>query len=156
MQENDPSTADIRRSSRRFRLKKTVALVGMMGAGKTAVGRSVAAKLGVPFLDSDAEIEAAANLSVPEIFQRDGEAFFRKREAEVIRRLLEARRGILSTGGGAYLAQCATKTRAPCCAPPIRAPRWRAFSMIARRSTSWRNCAWSVRPICRLTRWQSG
>jgi len=105
MQENDPSTADIRRSSRRFRLKKTVALVGMMGAGKTAVGRSVAAKLGVPFLDSDAEIEAAANLSVPEIFQRDGEAFFRKREAEVIRRLLEARRGILSTGGGAYLAQ---------------------------------------------------
>ena len=76
-----------------------------MGAGKTAVGRAVALKLDVPFLDSDAEIEAAANLSVPEIFQRDGEVFFRKRETEVIRRLLETQNGILSTGGGAYLAQ---------------------------------------------------
>ncbi len=105
MREIDPSTADIRRSAPRYRLNKTVALVGMMGAGKTAVGRAVAAKIGVPFLDSDAEIEAAANLSVPEIFQRDGEVFFRKRETEVIRRLLETRSGILSTGGGAYLAQ---------------------------------------------------
>ena len=105
MREIDPSTADIRRQHPRFRLHKTVALVGMMGAGKTAVGRAVAAKLDVPFLDSDAEIEAAANLSVPEIFQRDGEVFFRKRETEVIRRLLETQSGILSTGGGAYLAQ---------------------------------------------------
>lgn len=105
MRENDPAMADIRRPTLRFRLKKTVALVGMMGAGKTAVGRAVAVKLGVPFLDSDAEIEAAANLSVPEIFQRDGEAFFRKRESEVIRRLLETQSGILSTGGGAYLAE---------------------------------------------------
>lgn len=88
-----------------YRLNKTVVMVGMMGAGKTAVGRSVAAKLGVPFLDSDAAIEEAANLSVPEIFQRDGEIFFRKRETEVIARLLEAERGILSVGGGAYLAE---------------------------------------------------
>jgi shikimate kinase len=92
-------------SPRRYRLKKTVAFVGMMGAGKTAVGRSVAAKLGVPFLDSDAEIEAAANLSVPEIFTRDGEAFFRLREAEVIARLLESTICILSTGGGAFLSE---------------------------------------------------
>ena len=105
MSENDTSTADIRRRDVHYRLKKTVALVGMMGAGKTAVGRAVALKLDVPFLDSDAEIEAAANLSVPEIFQRDGEVFFRKRETEVIRRLLETQNGILSTGGGAYLAQ---------------------------------------------------
>ncbi|MCX7565315.1 shikimate kinase [Sulfitobacter sp. F26169L] len=105
MHENDPSTADIRRPNPDYRLKKTVALVGMMGAGKTAVGRAVSAKLGVPFLDSDAEIETAANLSVPEIFQRDGEEFFRKRETEVIRRLLETQTGILSTGGGAFLAQ---------------------------------------------------
>lgn len=104
MSEIHTTTADIRRSSGSFRLKKTVALVGMMGAGKTAVGRAVAIKLAAPFLDSDAEIEAAANLSVPEIFQRDGEAFFRKRESEVIRRLLETQRVILSTGGGAYLA----------------------------------------------------
>ena len=89
----------------RYTLKKTVVMVGMMGAGKTAVGRAVAAKLNAPFLDSDAEIEAAANLSVPEIFARDGEAFFRKRETEVIARLLDTARGILSTGGGAFLAQ---------------------------------------------------
>ncbi len=97
--------ADAGPHDRRFHLKKTVALVGMMGAGKTAVGRAVAAKLQVPFLDSDAEIEAAANLSVPEIFTRDGEAFFRRRETEVIARLLKEERGILSTGGGAFLAE---------------------------------------------------
>lgn len=86
-------------------LKKTVVLVGMMGAGKTAVGRAVAARLGVPFLDSDAEIETAANMKVSEIFERDGEAFFRAREAEVIARLLDATPGILSTGGGAFLME---------------------------------------------------
>ncbi|HBS49755.1 MAG TPA: shikimate kinase [Rhodobacteraceae bacterium] len=86
------------------RLKKTVVMVGMMGAGKTAVGRALAARLAVPFLDSDAEIEAAANLTIPEIFARDGEAFFRAKEAQVIGRLLDAGRGVLSTGGGAYLA----------------------------------------------------
>ncbi len=88
-----------------YRLNKTVVMVGMMGAGKTAVGRAVAAKLGVPFLDSDAEIETAANLTVPEIFARDGEAFFRRRETEVIARLLDSARCILSTGGGAFMAE---------------------------------------------------
>lgn len=87
------------------RLKKTVVMVGMMGAGKTAVGRALAARLGVPFLDSDIEIEAAANMSVPEIFTRDGEPFFRDKETQVIRRLLNEERCILSTGGGAFLAQ---------------------------------------------------
>jgi shikimate kinase len=101
----EQTQADAQTSAPRYVLKKTVALVGMMGAGKTAVGRAVAAKLAVPFLDSDAEIEAAANLTVPEIFARDGEAFFRKRETEVISRLLDEKRGILSTGGGAFLAQ---------------------------------------------------
>ncbi|QUJ77533.1 shikimate kinase [Sulfitobacter albidus] len=104
MSEIEHTPADNRHSPPRFRLRKTVAMVGMMGSGKTAVGRAVAAKLAVPFLDSDAEIERAANLSVPEIFTRDGEPFFRKRETEVIRRLLETETGILSTGGGAYLA----------------------------------------------------
>lgn len=76
-----------------------------MGAGKTAVGKALAARLNVPFLDSDAEIELAANMSIAEIFERDGEAFFRAKESQVIRRLLEARRkGVLSTGGGAFLA----------------------------------------------------
>jgi len=86
-------------------LKKTVVLVGMMGAGKTAVGRALAQRLDVPFLDSDAEIEKAANMSIAEIFSRDGEPFFREKEAQVIERLLDEKRGILSTGGGAYLAE---------------------------------------------------
>ncbi len=85
-------------------LKKTVVLVGMMGAGKTAVGKALAARLDVPFLDSDEAIVKAANRSIAGIFARDGEAFFRAREAEVIARLMEAQTGILSTGGGAFLA----------------------------------------------------
>ncbi|WP_422050232.1 shikimate kinase [Shimia sp.] len=88
-----------------YELKKTVVLVGMMGAGKTAVGRALAAKLDVPFIDSDAEIEKAANMSIAEIFARDGEAFFREKESQVIARLLDEERCILSTGGGAYLAE---------------------------------------------------
>ena len=101
----EQTMADDGRASSVYHLKKTVVLVGMMGAGKTAVGRAVAARLSVPFLDSDTEIEAAANLSVPEIFERDGEQFFRKRESEVIARLLRQERCILSTGGGAFLAE---------------------------------------------------
>lgn len=89
----------------KYRLHKTVAMVGMMGAGKTAVGRALAARLDVPFLDSDAEIVTAANMTIPEIFERDGEPFFRDKESQVIGRLLEEERGILSTGGGAYLRE---------------------------------------------------
>ncbi len=88
-----------------WKLRKTVVLVGMMGAGKTAVGKALAACLGVPFLDSDTEIELAANMTIAEIFARDGEAFFRDRETEVIDRLLENEIGVLSTGGGAFLAE---------------------------------------------------
>lgn len=86
------------------RLKKTVVMVGMMGAGKTAIGRALAARLDAPFLDSDHEIEAAANMTIPEIFERDGEPFFRLKEQQVIARLLEEKKGILSTGGGVFLA----------------------------------------------------
>ena len=76
-----------------------------MGAGKTAVGTALARLLGVPFLDSDAEIEAAANMTIAEIFARDGEPFFRDKEAQVLSRLLDERLGVLSTGGGAYLTE---------------------------------------------------
>ena len=86
------------------RLKKTVVLIGMMGAGKTAVGTAMARLLSVPFVDSDDEIERAANMTVAEIFARDGEAFFRARESEVLTRLLSGPPCILSTGGGAFLA----------------------------------------------------
>jgi len=87
------------------RLKKTVALVGMMGAGKTAVGTALARLLGVPFRDSDEEIVRAANASIAEIFERDGEPFFRARETEVLGRLLRGAPCVLSTGGGAFLSE---------------------------------------------------
>ena len=88
-----------------LRLKKTVVMVGMMGAGKTAVGTAVARVLGVPFLDSDEEIVRAADRSIAEIFERDGEAFFRARETEVLARLLRGTPCVLSTGGGAFLSE---------------------------------------------------
>jgi shikimate kinase len=87
------------------RLKKTVVMVGMMGAGKTAVGTALARKLAVPFVDSDEEIIRAAQRSIAEIFERDGEPFFRARETEVLGRLLRGVPCVLSTGGGAFLAE---------------------------------------------------
>lgn len=86
-----------------MKLRKTVVLVGMMGAGKTAVGKELARLLSVPFLDSDEAIVEAAAMSIAEIFARDGEAFFRAREAEVIARLLRGAPSVLSVGGGAFL-----------------------------------------------------
>lgn len=80
-------------------------LVGMMGAGKTAVGSQLARILGVPFRDSDTAIQEAANMTIAEIFERDGEAFFREKETQVIGRLLQGRPAILSTGGGAYMSE---------------------------------------------------
>lgn len=78
-------------------------MIGMMGAGKTAIGTALARLIGVPFLDSDAEIEAAANMQVAEIFAEFGEAFFRDKESLVLARLLDGPPAILSTGGGAFL-----------------------------------------------------
>jgi shikimate kinase len=87
------------------RLKKTVVMVGMMGAGKTAVGTALARLLAVDFLDSDEEIVRAADRSIAEIFERDGEPFFRARETEVLGRLLRGTPCVLSTGGGAFLSE---------------------------------------------------
>ena len=87
------------------RLKKTVVMVGMMGAGKTAVGTALARSLAVPFLDSDEEIVRAADRSIAEIFARDGEAFFREKETKVLGRLLTGEPCVLSTGGGAFLSE---------------------------------------------------
>lgn len=88
-----------------MRLKKSVVMVGMMGAGKTAIGTQLARLLDVPFIDSDDAIVAAANRSIAEIFERDGEAFFRQKETQVLERLLEGPACILSTGGGAFMSQ---------------------------------------------------
>jgi shikimate kinase len=92
-----------------MKLNRTVALVGMMGAGKTSVGRRLAARLAVPFRDADHEIEAAASLTVAEIFARFGEAHFRDGERKVIARLLDEPPHVLATGGGAFMDE-ATRT----------------------------------------------
>ena len=87
------------------RLTQSVVLIGMMGAGKTAIGRALSARLRVEMHDSDAEIVTSAKLSIAEIFDRYGEPFFRDKEGRVIARLLNAPPCILSTGGGAWLAE---------------------------------------------------
>jgi shikimate kinase len=86
------------------RLKgQTVALVGMMGAGKSSIGRRLAARLGLPFVDADAEIEQAANATISEIFEQHGEDYFRDGERRVIQRLLDGKPKIIATGGGAFV-----------------------------------------------------
>ncbi len=85
------------------KLDKTLVLVGMMGAGKTSVGRRLATVLGVPFKDADAEIETAAGCTVNEIFERFGEPEFRSGERKVIHRLLFEAPHVLATGGGAVI-----------------------------------------------------
>ena len=87
----------------RYPLSRTLVVVGLMGAGKTAVGRRVAARLGLPFVDADHEIEAAAGCSVEDIFARYGEPAFRDCERRVIRRLMNDPVHVLSTGGGAFM-----------------------------------------------------
>jgi shikimate kinase len=83
--------------------ERTIALVGLMGVGKSTVGRRLAKRLGLPFADGDVEIEAAAGMSVSDIFSQLGEAEFRAGEARVMKRLLEGPRMVLATGGGAIL-----------------------------------------------------
>lgn len=91
------------RAATRNRLRRTVVLVGLMGAGKTSVGRRLAEALGVDFRDSDEEIAAAAGMDVPSIFATLGEAAFREGERKVIARLLAAPPHVLATGGGAFM-----------------------------------------------------
>jgi shikimate kinase len=82
--------------------RRSIVLVGMMGAGKSSIGRRVALRLGIPFIDADAEIEKAAGMSISDIFAIRGEAEFRAGEARVIARLLESGPQVLATGGGAF------------------------------------------------------
>jgi shikimate kinase len=84
-------------------LPRTLVLVGLMGAGKTAVGKRVAARLGLGFIDADHEIEAAAGCTIPDIFERYGEPAFRDLERRVIARLMHDPVQVLSTGGGAFM-----------------------------------------------------
>jgi len=82
---------------------RPIVLIGMMGAGKSAIGRKLAARLDWPFIDADHEIEAAANMSIPDIFEAYGEPEFRRLEASVMARLLDAGSSVLATGGGAFM-----------------------------------------------------
>jgi shikimate kinase len=82
---------------------RSIVLVGMMGAGKSSIGRKLAARLNLPFTDADTEIEQAAGMNIPDIFERHGEAYFRAGETRVIARLLDGGPQVLATGGGAFM-----------------------------------------------------
>lgn len=97
--DRDRQLAEIRQSLG----QNSLVLIGLMGAGKSAVGRRLAASLNLPFTDADSEIEAAAGQSIAEIFAEHGEAYFRTGERKVIARLLENGPQVLATGGGAYM-----------------------------------------------------
>ena len=84
---------------------RSIVLVGLMGAGKSTVGRRLASKLGLPFMDADHEIEAAAGMSIPDIFSIYGEDYFRDGERRVIARLLQEGPLVLATGGGAFMSE---------------------------------------------------
>ena len=83
--------------------RRSLVLVGLMGCGKSSIGKRLATRLGLPFIDADEEIEHVAQKSISEIFADHGEAFFRDREAKVIARLLGSGPQVLATGGGAYM-----------------------------------------------------
>jgi shikimate kinase/3-dehydroquinate synthase len=102
---------------------RTIVLVGLMGAGKTSIGRRLAARLGLPFRDADQEIEMAAGCSIPEIFSRFGEAAFRDGERRVIRRLLAGDPMVLAYGGGAFMdSQTREATRSEAISVWLRCP----------------------------------
>ncbi len=84
---------------------RLIVLVGMMGAGKSTIGRRLAARLRLPFTDADTEIETAAGMTIPEIFEVHGEQHFRDGEARVIARLLDGGPGVLATGGGSFMRE---------------------------------------------------
>lgn len=90
---------------------RSVVLIGMMGAGKSSIGRRLANALQLPFLDADLEIEKAANLTIPEIFEKHGEPHFREGEERVIARLLGSGPAVLAAGGGAFMS---ARTRRRC------------------------------------------
>ncbi len=96
-------TAGTGARAQRFTPRRTIVLVGLMGAGKTKIGRRIAARLNLPFFDSDSEIEAAAGETIEEIFRNRGEAVFRDGERRLIARLLAQPTHVLATGGGAFM-----------------------------------------------------
>lgn len=88
---------------RRTAFDRPIVLVGLMGVGKSTVGRRLAIRLGLPFVDADHEIEAAAGMTIADIFERFGEPYFRDGERRVIARLIDGRPKVIATGGGAFI-----------------------------------------------------
>src|SRR6266536_1189563 len=128
--------------------RRSIVLVGMMGAGKSSIGRRVALRLGIPFIDADAEIEKAAGMSISDIFAIRGEAEFRAGETRVIARLLESGPQVLATGGGAFVNP---ETRAAVAAKGISIWLKADFDVLLKRirrrhdrplRTTERFCAW--------------
>jgi shikimate kinase len=112
--QNDANTTPLVTAIRAALQRRSVVLVGMMGVGKSSIGRRLAGRLAMPFVDADTEIEKAAGMSIPDIFARHGEPDFRSGEARVIARLLDAGPQVLATGGGAFMNEAtrdATKTK---------------------------------------------
>src|SRR5579862_9318965 len=116
--------------------RRSVVLVGMMGVGKSSIGRRLATRLGIPFVDADAEIEKAAGTSIPDIFARHGEADFRSGEARVIARLLDDGPQVLATGGGAFMNE---GTRAAIKAKGVSIWLSAEFDVLTRRIAKRRN-----------------
>lgn len=100
---HEPACSKQEIESLRSRIDRPIVLVGLMGTGKSSIGRKLATVLDLPFTDADDAIEDAAKMTIPEIFERYGEAAFRDGERRVIGRLMEAKRGVIATGGGAFI-----------------------------------------------------
>ena len=115
---------------------RSIVLVGMMGVGKSSIGRRLAARLGVPFVDADGEIEKAAGMSITDIFARHGEPDFRSGEARVIARLLEGGPQVLATGGGAFMNE---GTRAAIKAKGVSIWLSAAYEVLLRRISKRKN-----------------
>jgi shikimate kinase len=115
---------------------RSIVLIGMMGVGKSSIGRRLAARLNVPFVDADSEIEKAAGMSIADIFARHGEADFRSGEARVIARLLEGGPQVLATGGGAIMN---TGTRAAIKAKGVSVWLSAEFDVLMRRINKRKN-----------------
>src|SRR5580658_342870 len=116
--------------------RRSVVLVGMMGVGKSSIGRRLAIRMEIPFVDADTEIEKAAGMSISDIFARHGEADFRSGEARVIARLLETGPQVLATGGGAFMNE---GTRAAIKAKGVSIWLYAEFEVLMRRIAKRKN-----------------
>ena len=116
-------------------IPRSIVLVGLMGAGKTCIGRELAGRLGIPFIDADTEIEAAAGCTIEDIFRLYGEHEFRDGERRVVARLLDGSTQVLATGGGAFMdPDTRQKTREQAISVWLRADLDLLVSRVGRRS----------------------